>query len=354
MSFIKKHKIISALLLVLTVFLLLALLAGWFVNDKLNRISYDDGQIDIELNEPIETETLLDEPKQIITEEELSGLPEDVNIEIPEGDVFSQDGVFNILLLGTDERTTEFSDNARADSIMLLSLDKNEKSIKLVSLERGMGVPILDGEYEGQYDWITHCFRYGGASLMLKEVRECFQVDVDHYVRVNFSMFIQGIDAIGGIDITLTPAEADYINNDYHVRRGDVKTVTAGKNHMDGVTALAYSRIRKIDSDWRRIERQRNVIQAAVKQAEKINLLDMNNALDTMLPLVKTNLTKGEILSLVLFAPNLIGVDIEQMTIPVEGTYGGMTGMGGRSLYAVDFEANAAVLKEFFYGQQEP
>lgn len=65
--------------------------------------------------------------------------------------------------------------------------------------------------------------------------------------------------------------------------------------------------------------------------------------------MINTNLTKTEILDLVLFAPNLLGADIEQMSISKKGTYAGMKGMGGRNLYAVDFEANATILREFLY-----
>lgn len=61
-----------------------------------------------------------------------------------------------------------------------------------------MGVPILEGKYKGQYDWLTHTFRYGGADLMMREVRECFKVDVERYIRVNFTTFKKGIDSVGG------------------------------------------------------------------------------------------------------------------------------------------------------------
>ena len=133
--------------------------------------------------------------------------------------------MLNILLISTDERTeavndydaythldeldgttatTEFSDDARADSLILVSLNIAEDTIKLVSIERGTGVPILLDGYEGQYDWITHTFRYGGAKLTMDTVEECFNVVVDHYVRINFNSFVQIVDAVGGVDITLT------------------------------------------------------------------------------------------------------------------------------------------------------
>lgn len=268
------------------------------------------------------------------------------------GDIFADSDVFNVLLIGTDERTSEFNTNARGDACLLLSLNKSNGAGHLISFERGMGVPILGGEYEGQYDWLTHTFRYGGADLMMEEIRECFKVDVTHYVRVNLNTFIDGINAVGGVDIELTQAEADYINKSKSKTK-HIYEVTPGLNHLNGETALVYARCRKIDSDWSRIGRQRAVIQAAVDRVKEMNVFELNDLMDTVLPLVQTNLTNGEIISLILESPKFIGQTMVQDTIPIAGTYGGMTGMGGRSLYAVDFETNAQYLHELLYGEDE-
>ena len=101
-----------------------------------------------------------------------------------------------------------FSSDARADSLILCSLNIKDDTIKLVSIERGTGVPILLDGYEGQYDWITHTFRYGGVRLTMDTVEDCFNVQVDHYVRFNFNSFVQIVDAVGGIDLNLTEDEA--------------------------------------------------------------------------------------------------------------------------------------------------
>ena len=285
---------------------------------------------------------------------------------MPEGSPFADDDVLNILLIGTDERTeavndadafthlnqldgtedtTEFSDDARSDSMILVSLDIKDHVIRLVSIERGTGVPILLDGYEGQYDWITHTFRYGGADLMMREVRECFKVDVERYIRVNFATFKKGIEAVGGIDIELTAAEAGYVNEGT-----GLKKYTAGLNHLDGEAALVYARCRHIDSDWHRIERQRNVIQAVVTKTKELDIAELNGLLNDVLPLVQTNLTRLEITELLLLAPKYRGAEIKQMTVPVSGSYGGMRGLGGRSLFSVDFETNSRALREFIYG----
>ena len=262
---------------------------------------------------------------------------------LPENEARVQDNVLNILILGTDERTVEFS-SARADAILIMSLNLDDYSAKLVSLERGMGVPILEGEHEGQYDWLTHCFRYGGASLMLKEVQTCFNVDVSHYVRVNFTSVKNIVDLLGGVDVELSYAEAEYLSV------GDGFDVSAGMNHLNGEAALAYARLRAIDSDWNRIKRQRTVIQACVNNLKQADLLTLNELCDTILPYIQTNFTKLEIVQLMTEAPHFLGVQFEQMTIPAEGTYGGMIGMQGRALFSVDFETNAKILNDYLYG----
>lgn len=156
------------------------------------------------------------------------------------------------------------------------------------------------------------------------------------------------IDSVGGIDITLTAAEADYVNT--LTKR---KSYNEGENHLDSAAVLVYARCRHIDSDWHRIERQRNVIQAVVTKTKDLSVGELNELLNNVLPLVQTNLTRLEITELLLLAPKYRGAEIKQTTIPVSGRYGGMRGLGGRSLFAVDFDTNAKALREFIYGVTE-
>lgn len=360
-----KKKIIMRILLSLLAVLLAMFLAAYcFFVSKLNKLDRPSGAsvsnsittapsyTEPEENDlPDETsDAEQEEAENQAMQEEIAKLKEMEAIAAT-GDVFSDSDVFNILLIGTDERTAEFNTNARGDACLLLSLNKASGTMHLVSFERGMGVPILEGEYEGQYDWLTHTFRYGGADLMMKEIQECFKVDVTHYIRVNFNTFVDGINALGGVNIELTQAEADYINR-AESEKNHIQHVSVGKNHLNGATALYYARCRKIDSDWFRIGRQRTVIQAALDQVSDLSLLEINDLLDTILPLIQTNLTNGEIFGLVLNMPQFLEKKLEHATIPLENTYGSMKGMGGRSLYSVDFEANAKALQEMLYGAQ--
>lgn len=317
-----------------------------YYHSKIALIQYDDGK-------PKETGSISDEEaaEDDLDMQEAAKDLEETEAVLSEKDVAEDEGVFNVLLIGTDERVKEFSDNARGDSCILFSIDKKTMCIHLISFERGMGVPILDGQYEGQWDWLTHTFRYGGADLMMREIEECFKVDVDHYVRVNFNTFEQLVNAVGGVDIELTELEAKGLNGQVRTNARAHTEVHAGENHLDGYDALQYSRLRYIDSDWQRVQRQRNVIREVISQTKDLGLLELNELLNTVLPLLQTNLTEGDITSLALsLAPKLSQVTVEQMTIPAKGTYGSMTGIGGRTLFAVDFDKNADILQDALYG----
>ena len=332
-------KIITAVALVIVLLLASGVI---FYLSKLNLIKFSDGKFAGDGSIDASDSETLDEESRM--NEAIADLEEKDAVDAT-GEIYKDKNFLNILLIGTDERTENFSENARGDSCMIMSIGKKDGSLKLASLERGMGVPILDGKYKGQYDWLTHTFRYGGADLMMREVRECFKVDVERYIRVNFTTFKKGIDSVGGIDITLTAAEAAYVNK-YTWR----KSYTAGVNHLDSDAALAYARCRHIDSDWHRIERQRNVIQAVVTKTKDLSIVELDTLLNNVLPLVQTNLTRLEITELLLSAPKYRGVQIKQMTVPISGSYGGMRGLGGRSLFSVDFDTNAKALREFIYG----
>lgn len=355
--FMKNHKVLTTIIIILLVLLLLFGLAYGYYHSKVKLLQFSDGK---SVGDKID-----DNDKELKGNEEamnklLNGV-EERDIVAAEGEIFKDSNVYNILFIGTDDRTREFSENARGDTCMLFSVNKKDGSVKLVSFERGMGVPILDGEYKGQYDWLTHTFRYGGADLMMKEIRENFKLDVTHYVRVNISTYMQLVESVGGVDIDLTEAEANYINHpqgtygEWHIKEmgveNQIQEVKTGVNHLNGATAMLYARCRYIDSDWKRVERQRNVIQAAINQTKSLNVAEINALLDEVLPLIQTNLTESDITNLLLLAPKYQGVTAKQLTIPQDGTYGSMTGMGNRKMFSPDFRKNSEILRGFLYGK---
>ena len=344
----RKKNWAKVVVLIITMILLLVLSVVAFFISKLDKISYE-GEVP---KKPVVDQ--VDDPAIDDSDDSYEDLKIDIGDltisetapPIPESEIAQSDEVVNILLLGTDERSQHFNYVSRSDSMILVSINKDKNTVRLVSFERGIGVPILDGQYKGQYDLLTHTFRWGGAELVEKTIEHCFKINIDHYVRLNFNSVTEIVDAIGGIDLELTKAEANAINNDVHSGK---KIVKAGLNHVDGETALGFARLRKIDSDWKRVERQRKVILAVVDKLKGSNLLTLNNLIDTVLPMVQTNMSKVDIAELALYAPSFLKSEFDQMTIPKKGTYGGMTIREGAHAFAVDYEINNDLLYRFLY-----
>ncbi len=277
------------------------------------------------------------------------------------GTGFSALKELNVLLLGTDERSEgggigdfdpSLQELARADACMLLHLNFEEHSAQLISLERALGVPVENAP--GGEDWLTHAFAYGGADAMLKAVNSLFGTNVRRYVRVNVGAASELIDTIGGVDIELTEIEASALNGEVRSNAVGRNHVEPGLNHLEGFDAIAYARQRFIDSDFERVQRQRNVLQAAINQTKELDIGQLDNLLNVALPLVQTNFTKNEMMALLYRAPGFLGVQLDQMTMPIEGMYGVKLTDDGRSMMMPDPEEAARIIEAFFSGSFVP
>lgn len=254
-----------------------------------------------------------------------------------------QSGIINILLIGTDERLPDSDDLGRGDVTMLCSLDRDSGSVKLVSFERSTAVP-----WPGHGDvMLTNSFTYGGAELTTDSVRNCFRVDIAGYVHMDFEAFQQAIDALGGVDIELTRAEADALTEDTYTQTW----FSEGMNHLDGDGALRYCRLRRIDDNWQRVARQRSTVQAILSKTKGLTLAQLNTLAEKVLPLIDTDLSKRQLASLLIAAPKFIGAEAAQMTIPdrdniwmYNGADEGVTGC--------NYKAESERLHEFIYGDQ--
>ena len=331
-------KAVLILLIAISVLIIgLLVTAVLFINSKLNLLdrstSYANGSADLQDEELSFDHLDLD----YIDVMENGG-----EIEPPEGEVNVHEGITNILLIGSDEREEDLSDVARADSMMLLSINTNDNTWKIISFERGVGVSIPD---HGD-DWLTHTFAYGGPELLLKTLQDYYKVDVNRYVRINFTIFETGITDIGGVEVELSEAEAEYMNE----IAGEEKW-EAGPARLDGPTALVYARMRHLDSDWNRVARQREVIIAAAEQIATLSPAKINMIADKLLPKIETNLTNAELWQLAFKMPSLINGESGQMTVPDEDACWGIRLDTGKSLIGCDFEAEAQRLDDFLTGK---
>ena len=343
--------------IVLVVVLVLGLVAYGYFHSKYRLMNISDGKF-----AGTEVSAEGDSQDELENEELQSREIEEKQAIEATGEIEEDKAVFNILLIGTDDRTTKFNDNARGDTCILLSINRETNQVHLVSFERAIGVKIPSGEYEGQWDWLTHMFWYGGPYLMTRQIRENFKVDVTKYIRVNIRTFMELVDSVGGVDIDMTEAECNNINHPegtftagnikgMHVENEVQQDLVPGINHLNGATAMCYARLRAIDDDWHRVERQRKVILAAVENLKKLSVTELDKLLNNVLPLVQTNLTEGDIASLIPEAATFVNMDYDTTTFPLKHTYGLMDGMCGRKVLALDFETNAEELQNFLYGE---
>lgn len=260
------------------------------------------------------------------------------NQYISESELYSSPSVTNILLIGSDARGDV--DGQRSDTMILFSIDKKNGQIKLTSFLRDSYVYIPSKGYKTK---LNAAFSYGGTQLVMDTIEYNFGVNIDNYVMVSFDAFQQIVDLMGGVTIEgVTAKEAQYMNDVV-----DIKSVKEGTNKMNGFTALWYCRIRKLDSDFYRTQRQRKVISAVISQAKKTNPITLANICKKVLPYISTDINKSELTTLAVGAVlSFLRYDMAQQQIPADGTWSSQR-INGSDVIAMDIEQNKNILKTF-------
>jgi len=244
----------------------------------------------------------------------------------------------NILLIGQDRREGE--PRERSDSMILVSFNKNDGTVKLISLMRDLYVQI-PGYSDNR---LNAAYAFGGMELLDKTIARNFGIQIDGNFEVDFEGFKQVIDTMGGIDVSLTKAEVNYLSKNCHLE------LSEGLNHLDGEQALAYARIRKLDSDFGRTERQRKIVMQAMSDMLKLSTAEKLKLLDSVLPYLTTDLSKTDILRYCMTVLQ-VGVNgTESYNIPVEGTYK-FASIRGMSVIVPDLQENREYLSEYIYEQ---
>lgn len=255
----------------------------------------------------------------------------------------SDDSIKNILFIGSDARGDV--SGQRSDTMILFSIDTKNRQIKLTSFLRDsyVYIPLLERKSK-----INASYSNGGAEATIDTVEYNFGVDVDNYVMVDFQTFEQVVDLLGGITVDVTAKEAKYMNEDV-----DIRSVKEGTNEMNGKVALWYCRIRYLDNDFKRTERQRKVISAIIKKATKTNPFDLLNMVEEVVPNISTDLTRNELLNLGVNALfRYIRYDIVQQQIPADGTWYDSY-VNGSYVIKLDEAKNRQILQEFLVNKIE-
>lgn len=238
--------------------------------------------------------------------------------------------IINILLVGQDQREGE--DHKLSDTIILCTVNRETKTLTLSSFQRDMYVKLpnmwghkcgknrINTAYALGYSWKGDL----GAMQMLDQLLlEQFGVEVDYNIEIGFEAFEGIVDAVGGIDITLTEDEAAYLND----IDGLPGNYSAGENHLDGYAGLCYARMRHssaADNDFNRTGRQRAVIEAVLEQCRSMKISEMHTLLTELLPMVLTDMSNEDIWSLAKdILPLVSELEVVSQQIPAPGTYSG-------------------------------
>ena len=263
-----KRKVIFAI----EILVLLLLAVGLFVASKLSKVQKQDvSKGDIIINDEISPE---------------------------EAEVLS--GYTNIALYGVDSREGKLEIESHSDALMIASINKKTKEIKLVSVYRDTYLDNTNGEYRKA----TECYYFGGPNRSMNMLNKNLDLNIQDFVTVDFKVVADVVDELGGIEIDVQEDELIHLNN-YQVEGSQItgKDIVpveyAGVQTLNGLQTLSYCRIRYTEgSDYRRTERQRTVMEKLMAKAKTTDLFTLNSIIDKVLPNMLTSLSSVEILGL--------------------------------------------------------
>lgn len=294
----KTIKIIGIIILIL-VMILAGIIGGiyWYVQDKLGKmqqVNIDEGNLAIDS----------------VVQQNLTGYR-------------------NIALFGVDSRDNELGKGNRSDCIIIASINNKTKDVKLLSVYRDTYVQIEDYGL----DKITHAYAYGGPELAIQTLNANLDLNITEFATVNFDSVASIVNKIGGITINIEQSEIQYIN-EYIDATSKITGISSehvtktGRQTLDGVQAVAYSRIRyTAGGDYKRTERMRDVLEAMVNKIKTMSIGEINDLLDYALPMIYTNISTNDIIALIPDAFNYkitesIGWPYETKGITLNAWYG--------------------------------
>lgn len=215
-------------------------------------------------------------------------------------EVEHETGYVNVALFGLDSRENDLGKGNRSDTIMIASLNRETKEVKLVSVFRDTLLELEDGSYNKA----NSAYSFGGPEEAVSMLNRNLDMNIEKYVTVNFNALVDVIDALGGLDVTMTAEEVGHMNN-YCVETSKVtgkdyeriEPEEAGTYHLNGVQAVSYSRIRyTAGGDFLRSARQRTILMMIADKAQTMGISELNKIADDVFPQISTNFTLTEML----------------------------------------------------------
>ena len=209
-------------------------------------------------------------------------------------------GYWTVALFGVDSRNNSVGKGNMADVIIICNLNQETGEIKLVSVFRDTYLSVDD---EGSYNKINQAYFRGGPRQAVEALNRNLDLEIDDYATFNWKAVADAINILGGVDVELSKAEFYYINA-YITETVEATGVAsvhlkqAGMNHLDGVQAVAYARLRKMDTDFARTERQRLIIQLCFDKLKKSNFSVVNNVMEVVFPQISTSVRFDDLIPL--------------------------------------------------------
>ena len=324
----RRRSTLSRVMFALEIIVLVVLMGGLFVYAKLGKLNHET-----------------------INEEEI-----DVNESVTENQVMK--GYTTIALVGIDSRDDKLKSDWNSDTMIIASINNDTKKVKLVSVYRDTYLCLgEDEDGNNSYGLANSAYCTGGAKKMINMLNKNLDMNISDFVTVNFQAVAESVELLGGIDVEMKKEEVVHLNN-YCVETSEVTGMDytpleeiEGVQHLNGVQAVAYARIRKTSgNDFRRAARQREVIYKIVEKAKNSSIATLNTVLDKIFPMIYTSLTEKEILSM---GMNMLSYDIEDQTgFPFDHLYGDTVkeAMDGVDcVLPITLESNVIKLHEFLY-----
>ena len=226
-------------------------------------------------------------------------------------EIIQEEHITNILLIGQDRRPGQ--KRQRSDAMILCTVNTETKTLTMTSFLRDTYVqfPEFNGK-KYSANRLNVPYAIGGMEMLDDCLKLNFGIEVDHNIEVDFSGFRNVVDALGGVDMELTRSEARHLG-------GGLKE---GMNHLTGEQALEYARIRKLDNDFGRTNRQRKVLMAIVEQVRTMGLTELVDLAGALIPMITTDMENEEIIGCVKdFFPILPDLQIVTQSVPADGEF---------------------------------
>ena len=331
----------------------------YFGHNMISRMNYqadeDVQQFETLPEEAFDVSTEAEPAGDVLNESELEDLHILMNqAQTDQGsDVIMDKSVYNVIIAGVDRDDESW--NGNADSMMLVSLNNDQKRASVISLMRDTYVEIPGHDYNK----LNASYAYGGGPLLCDTVEENYRIPVERYAAVDFEDLVDIVDALGGVELEWTANEIEVANGyikDMCERVLDIPyeehaiLEEPGMLLSDGVQAVAYARNRFVgNSDYTRTQRQRYVIQQMVAKIKTLSSTQLLGFVQKVLPLVTHNLPESEIWALVWDAPAILKYDIVMDRVPYDGQYSEID-VSGQGMLVPNWESTIMQMHRTIYG----